>query len=53
MYKSEQKEYVTRKIEEIQNAISFKKAALSWKTVNKVIGKKASNKAKLKPTGEK
>ena len=42
-----------RKTEEIQNAISFKKTALAWKTVNEVIGKKASNKAKLKATSEK
>ena len=31
----------------LKKVISFKKTALSWKTVNKVIGRKASNKAKL------
>ena len=53
MYEREKEEYVTRKIDEIQNAISFKKSTLAWKTVNEVSGRKTSNKAKLKVTSEK
>ena len=53
MYQREQEEYVTRKIEEIEDAISFKKSALAWKTVNEVSGRKKSNKAKLKANSEK
>ena len=52
-YEKEQEVYVTRNIEEIQNAISLKKAALAQKTVNEVSGRKKSNKAKLKATSEK
>ena len=48
MYQREQEEYVTRNIEEIEYAISFKKSALAWKTVSEVSGRKKSNKAKLK-----
>ena len=53
MYQREQEEYVTRKIEEIEDAISFKKSALAWKTLNEVSGRKKSNKAKLKANSEK
>ena len=52
-YEREQEEYVTRNIEEIQTAISFKKSALAWKTFNEFSGRKKSTKAKLKDTGEK
>ena len=46
MYQREQEEYVTRKIDEIEDAISFKKSALAWKTVNGLVsGRKKSNKA--------
>ena len=48
MYQREQEEYVTRKIKDIEDAISFKKSALAWKTLNEVSGRKKSNKAKLK-----
>ena len=44
---------MTRKIEEIQNVISFKKSALAGKTFNEVNGRNKSNKAKLKATSEK
>ena len=53
MYQREQEEYVTRKIEEIENSISFKKSALAWKTGNEVSGRKKSNKAKLKANSDK
>ena len=53
MYQREQEEYFTRKIEEIEYAISFKKYALAWKIVNEVSGRKKSNKAKLKANSEK
>ena len=53
MYQREQEEYVTRNIEEIEDAISFKKSALAWKRVNEVSGRKKSNKAKLKANSEK
>ena len=53
MYQREQEEYVTRKIEEIEDAISFKKSALAWKSVNEVSGRKKSNRAKLKANSEK
>ena len=41
------------KIEEIENAVTNKKSALAWKTINEVSGRKHSNKAKLKATSEK
>ena len=53
MYENEQTEYVTRKIDEIKNAISFKKSALAWKTVNEVSGRKKTDKAKIKANSEK
>ena len=53
MYQREQEEYVIRKIEEIEDAISFKKSALAWKTVNEVSGRKKSNKPNLKPIPKK
>ena len=53
MYQREQEEYVTRKIKEIEDVISFKKSALAWKTVNEVSGRKKSNKAKLKANSKK
>ena len=53
MYQREQEEYVTRKIEGIEDAISFKKSAFAWKRVNEVSVRKKSNKAKLKANSEK
>ena len=53
MYENEQTEYVTRKIDVIKNAISFKKSALAWKTVNEVSGRKNTEKAKIKANSEK
>ena len=48
LYENEKNDYIENKIEEIQNAATNKKSALDWKTVNEIIGRKKTNKAKLK-----
>ena len=53
MYDNEQTEYVTRKIDIIKYAISFKKSPLAGKTVNEVSGRKNTEKAKIKANSEK
>ena len=46
-YDTEQEIYFQSKIDEIKMAVSNKKSAMAWKTVNDVSGRKNSNKAKI------
>ena len=51
-YKEEQEIYIQNKINLIHNAAVNKQAALAWKTVNEVSGRKSSNSSKLKATSQ-
>lgn len=52
-YRTEQETYINSKIELIENSAINKQAALAWKTVNEISGRKSSNKAKLKASDQK
>ena len=52
-YRTEQETYIKSKIEMIKSSAINKQAALAWKTVNEVLGRKSSNKAKLKASDQK
>ena len=47
-YDLEQKNYLNKKIYEIQMVATNKKSALSWETINEISGRKKSNIYKLK-----
>ena len=47
-YDTEQEIYLQSKIDELKMAVSNKKSAMAWKSVNDVSGRKKSNKAKIK-----
>ena len=51
-YEEEETQYFQNKINEINNAVSNTKSALSWKAVNEVSGRKKSNKGNIKATSD-
>ena len=51
-YQSEQEQYVKEMINEIESAAINKQAALAWKSINEVTGRKSCNRAKLKATDQ-
>ena len=51
-YEVEQTKYLQSKINVITNAVSNKKSAEAWKTVNEISGRKSRSKAKLKASSQ-
>ena len=51
-YAAEQTIYLQSKIDQITSAVSNKKAAIAWKTVNEISGRKSCTRAKLKASSQ-
>ena len=51
-YLTEQQKYIQEEINKLENAHENKKSALAWKIINKLSGRKSTNKAKLRAKSE-
>ena len=51
-YEAEQTEFIQRKIDQITNAVSNKRSAVAWKSINEISGRKSCNRAKLKASSQ-
>ena len=51
-YLNEQQKYIKSQIDRIENASENKQSSLAWQTINEIIGRKKSTKAKIKASNQ-
>ena len=51
-YLNEQQKYIQSQIDRIENASENKQSSLAWQTINEIIGRKNSTKAKIKASNQ-